>query len=94
MAARTRLPTGQGGLGLRENRIAVGFAYEWHDDSGDWFRSYRNENGECAEHGLMRLRIASINDWTVIDMPGVSHDRERMSAAAAPIVSAAMHASS
>ena len=38
------------------------FAYEWHDDSGNWFRSYGNENWEFDEHGLMRLRIASIND--------------------------------
>ena len=47
---------------FRENRIAVRFAYEWHDDSGNWFRSYGNENWEFDEHGLMRLRIASIND--------------------------------
>jgi nuclear transport factor 2 (NTF2) superfamily protein len=45
-----------------EDRIAVRFAYEWHDDSGSWFRSYGNENWEFDEHGLMRLRIASIND--------------------------------
>jgi nuclear transport factor 2 (NTF2) superfamily protein len=45
-----------------ENRIAVRFAYEWHDDSGQWYRSYGNENWEFDEHGLMRLRIASIND--------------------------------
>jgi len=47
---------------FRENRIAVRFAYEWHDDSGNWFRSYGNENWEFDENGLMRLRIASIND--------------------------------
>jgi hypothetical protein len=47
---------------FRENRIAVRFAYEWHDDGGYWFRSYGNENWEFDEHGLMRLRIASIND--------------------------------
>ncbi len=47
---------------FRENRIAVRFAYEWHDDSANWFRSYGNENWEFDEHGLMRLRIASIND--------------------------------
>jgi nuclear transport factor 2 (NTF2) superfamily protein len=40
----------------------VRFAYEWHDDSGYWFRSYGNENWEFDELGLMRLRIASIND--------------------------------
>ncbi|EUC00419.1 protein of unknown function DUF1348 [Rhizobium sp. CF080] len=45
-----------------ENRIAVRFAYEWHDDSGNWFRSYGNENWEFDEHGLMRRRFASIND--------------------------------
>jgi Protein of unknown function (DUF1348) len=44
------------------NRIAVRFAYESHDDSGNWFRSYGNENWEFDAHGLMRLRIASIND--------------------------------
>ena len=44
------------------NRIAVRFAYEWHDDSGNWFRSYGNENWEFDDSGLMRRRIASIND--------------------------------
>ena len=44
------------------NRIAVRFAYEWRDDSGNWFRSYGNENWEFNEVGLMRLRLASIND--------------------------------
>jgi nuclear transport factor 2 (NTF2) superfamily protein len=44
------------------NRIAVRFAYEWHDDSRNWFRSYGNENWEFDDHGLMRLRYASIND--------------------------------
>lgn len=48
-----------------ENRIAVRFAYEWHDDSGTWFRSYGNENWEFDEHGLMRRRIASINDLPI-----------------------------
>lgn len=47
------------------NRIAVRFAYEWHDDSGQWFRSYGNENWEFADNGLMRLRIASINDLPI-----------------------------
>ena len=50
---------------FRDNRIAVRFAYEWHDDSGHWFRSYGNENWEFDEHGLMRLRIASINDLPI-----------------------------
>jgi len=45
-----------------ENRIAVRFAYEWHDDSGNWFRSYGNENWEFDDDGLMRRRLASIND--------------------------------
>jgi nuclear transport factor 2 (NTF2) superfamily protein len=49
----------------RDNRIAVRFAYEWHDDSGSWFRSYGNENWEFDEHGLMRRRIASINDLPI-----------------------------
>ena len=44
------------------NRIAVRFAYEWHDDSGQWYRSYGNENWEFDEAGLMRRRFASIND--------------------------------
>lgn len=44
------------------NRIAVRFAYEWHDDSGNWFRSYGNENWEFDERGFMCRRIASIND--------------------------------
>jgi hypothetical protein len=48
-----------------ENRIAVRFAYEWHDDSGNWFRSYGNENWEFDDHGLMRLRYASINDLPI-----------------------------
>ena len=52
---------------FRDNRIAVRFAYEWHDDSGHWFRSYGNENWEFDEQGLMRLRIASINDLPIAD---------------------------
>ena len=47
------------------NRIAVRFAYEWHDDSGSWFRSYGNENWEFDETGFMRRRIASINDLPI-----------------------------
>jgi len=45
-----------------DNRIAVRFAYEWHDDSSHWYRSYGNENWEFNEHGLMVRRFASIND--------------------------------
>jgi uncharacterized protein len=45
------------------NRIAIRFAYEWHDaGAAQWFRSYGNENWEFDEHGLMRLRVASVND--------------------------------
>jgi nuclear transport factor 2 (NTF2) superfamily protein len=50
---------------FRDNRIAVRFAYEWHDDSGNWFRSFGNENWEFDERGLMRRRIASINDLPI-----------------------------
>ncbi|MDQ4146083.1 MAG: nuclear transport factor 2 family protein [Pseudomonadota bacterium] len=50
---------------FREARIAVRFAYEWHDDPGNWFRSYGNENWEFDQHGLMRCRIASINDLPI-----------------------------
>jgi uncharacterized protein len=49
------------------NRLAVRFAYEWHDDSGSWFRSYGNENWEFDENGLTRLRFASINDLPIKD---------------------------
>ena len=47
------------------NRIAVRFAYEWHDDAGNWFRSYGNENWEFDQDGLMKRRIASINDLPI-----------------------------
>jgi nuclear transport factor 2 (NTF2) superfamily protein len=46
-------------------RIAVRFAYEWRDDSGNWFRSYGNENWEFSAHGLMQRRLASINDLPI-----------------------------
>ena len=49
------------------NRIAVRFAYEWHDDSGSWFRSYGNENWEFDERGYMRRRVASINDLPIAE---------------------------
>jgi nuclear transport factor 2 (NTF2) superfamily protein len=52
---------------FRDNRIAVRFAYEWHDDSGSWFRSYGNENWEFDDQGLMQWRIASINDLPIKD---------------------------
>jgi len=48
-------------------RIAVRFAYEWHDDSGHWYRSYGNENWEFTEMGLMRRRFASINDMPIAE---------------------------
>lgn len=47
------------------NRIAVRFAYEWHDDSGNWYRSYGNENWQFDPNGLMELRYASINDMPI-----------------------------
>ena len=47
------------------HRIAVRFAYEWHDDAGNWFRSYGNENWEFADNGLMAVRHASINDLPI-----------------------------
>src|ERR1700689_5220133 len=52
---------------FHENRIAVRFAYEWRDDSGHWFRSHGNENWEFDEHGLMRVRLASINDLPLLE---------------------------
>lgn len=70
------------------NRIAVRYAYEYHDDSGQWFRAYGNENWEFAEDGLMRNRHASINEHPIAeadrkfrwplgrrpdDHPGLSH---------------------
>ena len=50
-----------------ENRIAVRFAYEWHDDGGNWFRSYGNENWEFNADGLMQKRYASINDLPIME---------------------------
>jgi uncharacterized protein len=52
---------------FQDNRIAVRFAYEWHDDSGNWFRSYGNENWEFDADGLMHRRIASINDVPIAE---------------------------
>nr|AER23884.1 hypothetical protein var001 [Variovorax sp. HH01] len=48
-----------------DNRIAVRFEYEWHDDAGQWYRSHGNENWEFAENGLMQRRYASINDQPI-----------------------------
>jgi len=52
---------------FRENRIAVRFEYEWHDFSGQWFRSYGNEMWEFDENGLMQKRFASINDLAIAE---------------------------
>jgi uncharacterized protein len=52
---------------FHENHIAVRFAYEWHDDGGQWFRSCGNENWEFDARGLMRLRYASINDLAITE---------------------------
>jgi hypothetical protein len=52
---------------FHEDRIAVRFAYEWHDDSGNWFRSYGNENWEFGSDGLMKRRYACINDLPISD---------------------------
>jgi len=53
--------------GFRENRIAVSFEYEWHDANGQWYRSYGNELWEFDEAGLMRRRLASINDAEIAE---------------------------
>ncbi len=58
---------------FRDNRIAVRFAYEWHDDSGNWFRSYGNENWEFDGEGLMRVRHASINDLRIAERDRLYH---------------------
>lgn len=55
------------------HRIAVRFAYEWHDDAGNWFRSYGNENWEFDDRGLMRRRFASINDLPIRDGERLFH---------------------
>ncbi|WP_420497069.1 DUF1348 family protein [Sneathiella sedimenti] len=52
---------------FHDNRIAVRFAYEWRDDSNNWFRSYGNENWEFGADGLMQVRIASINDLPIAE---------------------------
>lgn len=58
---------------FKDNRIAVRFAYEWHDDGGNWFRSYGNENWEFDDKGLMRTRIASINDRPIEETHRLFH---------------------
>jgi len=57
---------------FHDNRIAVRFAYEWHDDSGNWFRSYGNENWEFDKHGLMQRRVARINDLPIKEAAQIS----------------------
>lgn len=56
-----------------DNRIAVRFAYEWHDDTGQWWRSYGNENWEFTASGHMARRIASINDLPIRDSERLFH---------------------
>lgn len=58
---------------FRENRIAVRFAYEWRDETGQWFRSYGNENWEFDEAGLMSRRVASINDLMIDEQDRLFH---------------------
>ena len=55
------------------SRIAVRFAYEWHDDRGQWFRSYGNENWEFDAEGLMAVRHASINDLPISEASRAYH---------------------
>jgi nuclear transport factor 2 (NTF2) superfamily protein len=56
-----------------DRRIAVRFAYEWRNDSGNWFRSYGNENWEFASNGLMQKRYASINDLSITELERLFH---------------------
>lgn len=56
-----------------DNKIAVRYAYEWHDDSGNWFRSYGNENWEFDKDGLMTNRFASINDLPILESERLFH---------------------
>lgn len=59
--------------GFRNNRMAVRFAYEWHDDAEQWFRSYGNEVWEFDEAGLMRYRFAAINDLPITSTDRLFH---------------------
>jgi nuclear transport factor 2 (NTF2) superfamily protein len=71
-----------------ENLIAVRFAYEWHDDSGNWFRSYGNENWDFNEAGLMRRRFACINDLPIKESERKYHwDRSKSRPADHPSLS-------
>ena len=58
---------------FRDNRIAVRFAYEWRDDADQWYRAYGNENWEFDENGLMRRRLASINDLRITEQERKYH---------------------
>ena len=58
---------------FEDNRIAVRFAYEWHDEAGQWWRSYGNENWEFDENGLMQKRHASINDLAIKESDRLFH---------------------
>ncbi|MDX1695947.1 MAG: nuclear transport factor 2 family protein [Ketobacteraceae bacterium] len=58
---------------FRENRIAVRFAYEYHTDNGQWYRAYGNENWEFDDNGLMKRRIASINDLPIKESDRLFH---------------------
>jgi nuclear transport factor 2 (NTF2) superfamily protein len=58
---------------FRENRIAVRFAYEYRTDNGEWYRAYGNENWEFDDHGLMKRRIASINDLPIKESERLFH---------------------
>ena len=58
---------------FRKDRIAVRFAYEWHDADGHWFRSYGNENWAFDGEGLMHTRIASINDLAIVEPERLYH---------------------
>ncbi len=62
VAQRIGLPPDQGNWAFDGDRIAVRYAYAWRDDSGNWFRSYGNENWEFTVDGLMQRRFACIND--------------------------------
>jgi nuclear transport factor 2 (NTF2) superfamily protein len=59
--------------GFRLNRMAVRFAYEWRDEAGAWTRSYGNELWEFDDHGLMRRRVASINDLAIAETDRLFH---------------------
>ena len=70
---------------FRDNRIAVRFAYEWHDDARNWFRSYGNENWEFDASGLMHRRFASINDLPIKEADRKFHwDRSAPNGGARP----------